>query len=222
MAASAVKVRSGVCPSTGAPCSSVWQDSADSSLLEAIRQAQHGDAAAFEILYRAHCRRVYALCLRMVRNPSEAEDLAQETFLLLFRKIHTFRGESSFSTWLYRLTANTVLMHFRKNKAASVSLDRIFQRQDETGAPRREPGARDSRLSGFFERADLEAAILQLSESYRANFLLHDVQGYQHAEIAGILGCSIAACKSNVHRARKQLRKTLSRRLELSGRATRM
>ena len=216
----AAKVRSGFSQSASVGCLAVLDDSGDSPLFEAIRHAQQGDALAFEFLYRLHCRRVYALCLRMVRNTSEAEDLAQETFLLLFRKIHTFRGESSFSTWLYRLTANMVLMHFRKNKAAPVSLEEIFLREGETGAPRREPGAKDLRLCGLFERADLEAAILQLSESHRANFLLHDVQGYQHAEIAGILGCSIAASKSNVHRARKQLRKALDRRLELSRRAT--
>jgi RNA polymerase sigma-70 factor (ECF subfamily) len=206
----AAKVRSGFSQSASVGCLAVLDDSGDFTLLEAIRQAQQGDALAFEFLYRLHCRRVYALCLRMVRNASEAEDLAQETFLLLFRKIHTFRAESSFSTWLYRLTANIVLMHFRKNKAASVSLEEIFLRD----------GAKDLRMCGLFERADLEAAILQLSESHRANFLLHDVQGYQHAEIAGILGCSIAASKSNVHRARKQLRKALGRRLELSGPAT--
>ena len=88
----------------------------DSSLGEAIRLAQQGDAAAFEFIYRLHCRRVYSLCLRIVKDPSEAEDLAQEAFMQLFRKIHTFRGESAFSSWLHRLTVNIVLMRLRKKK----------------------------------------------------------------------------------------------------------
>jgi RNA polymerase sigma-70 factor (ECF subfamily) len=192
--------------------------SRDSSLLEAVRQAQNGDAAAFEFIYRLHCRRVYALCLRMVKNASEAEDLTQETFLLLFRKIHTFRGESAFSTWLYRLTANIVLMHLRKNKMPLASLEDTFGGEDERRTPRVELGKRDLRLSGLFDRAALRAAIHQLSKSKRATFLLHDVQGYRHTEIAGMLGCSVGTSKCSVHRARKQLRNALSGRLELSRR----
>src|SRR4029077_20232760 len=83
---------------------------------EAIARAQEGDAAAFEFLYKAHCRRVYSLCLRMIKNPAEAEDLTQQAFLQLFRKIGTFRGESGFSTWLHRVTVNVVLMHLRRKK----------------------------------------------------------------------------------------------------------
>src|SRR5882762_3865598 len=94
-------------------------------LKEAIRLAQQGDEAAFETIYQIHSRRVYALCLRMVGDPAEAEDLTQEAFLQLFRKIHTFRGESAFSSWLHRLTANIVLMRFRKKRLVAVSLDEL-------------------------------------------------------------------------------------------------
>jgi Sigma-70 region 2 len=96
-----------------------------SSLCETIRLAQQGDAAAFELIYRLHCSRVYSICLRMLRDPAEAEDLTQESFIQLFRKIHTFRGESAFSTWLHRLTVSLVLMRLRKKKLASTSLDEI-------------------------------------------------------------------------------------------------
>ena len=90
---------------------------------DAIRQAKNGDAGAFEHLYNMHCRRVYSLCLRMIRNPVEAEDLTQQTFLQLFRKIGTFRGESGFSTWLHRVTVNVVLLHIRRRKSAGIVLE---------------------------------------------------------------------------------------------------
>ncbi len=102
---------------------------------EAIRLAQAGDAAAFEFLYGLHSRRVYALCLRMVGNPSDAEDLMQEAFLQLFRKIGTFRGESAFSTWLHRMTVNVVLMRLRKKSLPVASLE-------ETTEPDEEPAGR--------------------------------------------------------------------------------
>lgn len=196
--------------STSARWAGSSETSADSPLFEAVRQAQNGDAAAFESIYRHHCRRVYALCLRMVKDASEAEDLTQETFLLLFRKIHTFRGESAFSTWLYRLTANVVLMHFRRKKEIPVPLEQIFAREEDKAMPRLECGVEDLHLSGLFDRNDLATAISQLPECNRTTFLLHHVQGYRHAEIAGILKCSIGTSKSHVHRARKQLRKRLT------------
>src|ERR1700682_1315110 len=99
---------------------------------KAIRQACGGDAHGFERLYRLHCRRVYAICLRITASPAEAEDLTQEAFLQLFRKIHTFRGESKFSTWLHRLTANVVLMRFRKKKLVITSLDETASGDNET------------------------------------------------------------------------------------------
>src|SRR6478672_13024222 len=100
---------------------------------EAIERAKQGDAEAFEVLYSLHKRRVYSLCLRMVANTAEAEDLAQEAFLQLFRKIGTFRGESAFSTWLHRLSVNVVLMHLRKKGLQVVPLDETLEPQQEDG-----------------------------------------------------------------------------------------
>jgi RNA polymerase sigma-70 factor (ECF subfamily) len=179
------------------------------SLIETIRMAQRGDAVAFEFIYRLHCRRVYALCLRIARDPNEAEDLTQEAFLQLFRKIDTFRGESAFSSWLYRLTANIALMRFRKKKLISTSLDEFTTSDEENSGPRNEVGEADLRLTGLFDRVNLQKAIDQLPEGCKALFILHDVKGYQHNEIAKMLGCSIGTSKSQVHRARKRLRKIL-------------
>jgi RNA polymerase sigma-70 factor, ECF subfamily len=179
-----------------------------SSLSETIRLAQQGDASAFELIYRLHCRRVYALCLRMLRDPVEAEDFTQEAFMQLFRKIHTFRGESAFASWLYRLTANIVLMKFRKKKLMSTSLDDLTKDQED-GRPGKEFGAPDLRLTSLFDRVNLQAAIKQLPAGYKAMFLLHDVHGYAHNEIAEILGCSIGNSKSQLHKARIRLRQLL-------------
>lgn len=180
---------------------------ADSSFLtETIRLAQQGDAAAFELIYELHCGRVYALCLRMLRDPVEAEDLAQDVFVQLFRKIHTFRGESAFSSWLHRLTTNVVLMHLRRKKPMATSLDEITGSDEEEDSLRNEIGGPDLRLSGLVDRLTLQAAIDPLPEGYRAIFFLHDVQGYKHGEIAEILACSVGNSKSQLHKARKRLR----------------
>jgi RNA polymerase sigma-70 factor, ECF subfamily len=181
------------------------------ALSQAIRLAQQGNAAAFEEIYRLHSRRVYALCLRMVSDPTEAEDLTQEAFLQLFRKIHTFRGESAFSSWLHRLTANVVLMRFRKKKPVATSLDEMSKSDDERETGPREIATADLRLSGVFDRVNLHTAIEQLPEGYKTMFILHDVHGYEHNEIAEILGCSIGNSKSQLHKARKRLRELLNR-----------
>jgi RNA polymerase sigma-70 factor (ECF subfamily) len=179
------------------------------SVSKAVRLAQEGDAAAFEFLYRLHCGRVYALCLRMMKDPSEAEDLTQEAFMQVFRKIHTFRGEAAFSSWLHRLTANIVLMRLRRKKLSSTSLDQLFAGDDGDDRPYNEPGAPDLRMTGLFDRSNLQRAVNQLPEGYKATFLLHDVQGYEHKQIARILGCSVGTCKSQLHRARKGIREFL-------------
>jgi RNA polymerase sigma-70 factor (ECF subfamily) len=182
-----------------------------SSFSEAIRLAQQGDAEAFEIIYQRHSGRVYALCLRMLRDPVEAEDRAQEVFIQLFRKIHTYRGESAFSTWLHRLTANLVLMHLRRKKPISISLDEVTASDEGDDRPRNEIGGPDPRLSGLIDRLNLQWAIDQLPEGYREIFVLYDVQGYEHSEIAKILGRSIGNSKSQLHKARKRLRELLGR-----------
>lgn len=176
---------------------------------EAIRLAQAGDAAAFEFLYGLHSRRVYALCLRMVSNPSDAEDLMQEAFLQLFRKIGTFRSESAFSTWLHRMTVNVVLMRLRKKTLPVSSLEETTEPDEEGGGPRKDVGAPDLRLSGAVDRVNLERSIERLPPGYRTVFVLHDVQGYEHNEIAGIMGCSVGNSKSQLHKARTRLRDLL-------------
>jgi RNA polymerase sigma-70 factor, ECF subfamily len=179
------------------------------ALKEAIRLAQQGDATAFETIYELHSRRVYALCLRMTGDPVEAEDLTQEAFLQVFRKIHTFRGESAFSSWLHSLTANLVLMRFRRKRPVSLSLDEMTRPNDEKGHHAFEIGIPDPRLSGLFDRIDIHAALDQLPQGYKSMFLLHDVQGYEHNEIASMLGCSVGNSKSQLHKARKRLRELL-------------
>jgi len=179
---------------------------------QAIRLAQIGDNKAFEHLYRLHSRRVYALCLRMTGNPVEAQDLTQDAFLQLFRKIQSFRGESSFSTWLHRLTVNIVLMRFRKKRYPEVSLDDPSGSEDEAG-PILQISAPDLRVRGTLDRLQIERAIDKLPEGYKLMFLLHDIQGYGHDEIAQILGCSIGNSKSQLHKARMRMRELLTRRI---------
>src|SRR5436305_14934567 len=185
---------------------------------DAIRLAQGGDAAAFEFLYELHSRRVYALCLRMVGNPSDAEDLMQEAFLQLFRKVATFRGESAFSTWLHRLAVNVVLMHLRKKGLPEVSLEESMEPQQEDG-PKKDIGTRDNLLAGSIDRVNLERAIESLPPGYRIIFVLHDIEGYEHNEIAEMMGCSIGNSKSQLHKARMKLRDLL--RFTRQERATR-
>ncbi len=175
---------------------------------EAIQQAKQGHGAAFAFLYHLHKRRVYSLCLRMTGNTAEAEDLAQEAFLQLFRKIATFRGESAFSTWLHRLSVNVVLMHLRRKGLPEVSLEETMQPMQDDG-PKRDIGERDKNLVGSLDRVNLERAIESLPPGYRTIFVLHDMEGYEHNEIASMMGCSIGNSKSQLHKARMKLRDLL-------------
>jgi RNA polymerase sigma-70 factor (ECF subfamily) len=196
-------------------------ESSEVSEKQAICRAQQGDAGAFECLYRLHSRRVYSLCLRMVGNAAEAEDLTQEAFLQLFRKIATFRGESAFSTWLHRLSVNVVLMRLRKKSMAETSLEEVTEPDEESGGPRRDFGAPDLRLSGSIDRLNLQRAVEQLPPGYKSVFVLHDVQGYEHNEIAEIMGCSIGNSKSQLHKARMRLRELLHEALRQRAREER-
>jgi RNA polymerase sigma-70 factor (ECF subfamily) len=171
---------------------------------EAIEKAKLGDAEAFEFLYGLHKRRVYSLCLRMTSNAAEAEDLTQEAFLQLFRKIGTFRGESAFSTWLHRMAVNVVLMQLRKKSLPVVPLEDTLETEEES--PKKEPGAPDIRLAGAVDRLQLQRAIDHLPPGYRTIFVLHDVEGFEHNEIADMVGCSIGNSKSQLHKARLKLR----------------
>ena len=175
----------------------------------AIQRARDGDRTVFEYLYLLHSRRVYAVCLRMLADPTEAEDLTQEAFLLLFRKIHTFRGESAFSTWLHRLAVNLVLMRLRKKSPPVVSIEAAPDADDKTGWPSIDIGAPDLLLEGSIDRINLARCIAQLPVGYRTMFVLHDIQGYEHHEIAKILGRSAGDSKSQLHKARTRLRELL-------------
>jgi RNA polymerase sigma-70 factor, ECF subfamily len=174
---------------------------------EAIERAKQGNAEAFEVLYNLHKRRVYSLCLRMTANTAEAEDLTQEAFLQLFRKISTFRGESAFSTWLHRMTVNVVLMHLRKKGLPVVPLEETIETEEDS--PKKEPGAQDAQLAGAVDRLELQRAVDALPPGYRTIFVLHDVEGFEHNEIAEIVGCSIGNSKSQLHKARLKLRNSL-------------
>ena len=143
----------------------------------------------------------------MTGNTAEAEDLTQEAFLQLFRKISTFRGESAFSTWLHRLAVNVVLMHLRKKGLQQMSLDEVDTSQDEP--VKRDYGSDDQRLTGSVDRIGLQKAIGDLPPGYRTVFVLHDVEGYEHNEIAEIMKCSVGNSKSQFHKARMKLRERL-------------
>jgi RNA polymerase sigma-70 factor (ECF subfamily) len=174
---------------------------------EAIERAKQGDAEAFEVLYNLHKRRVYSLCLRMTANTAAAEDLTQEAFLQLYRKIGTFRGESAFSTWLHRMAVNVVLMQLRKKGLPVVPLEETLENEEE--APKKELGALDPALAGSLDRLQLRRAVEELPPGYRMIFMLHDVEGYEHNEIAAMVGCSIGNSKSQLHKARMKLREIL-------------
>ena len=175
------------------------------------QQAAGGDESAFEAIYKRHFRRVYALCLRMMGNPTEAEDLTQETFTHLYRKIGSFRGESAFTTWLHRMTVNQVLMHFRKRST----------RSEKTTAEGETPvqivaGTQNPDRMPIIDRIALDKAIAQLPPGYRTVFMLHDVEGYEHDEIAQMLGVAEGTSKSQLHKARLKLRQHIRQQAALN------
>jgi RNA polymerase sigma-70 factor, ECF subfamily len=163
-----------------------------------------GDMSAFEELYQRHSRRVYSLCLRMTQNVSEAEDLMQEAFIQLFRKIGSFRGDSAFTTWLHRLTVNQVLMHFRKR---SVKMEKTTEEGETPVQVVR--GTENPNQMPVIDRIALDKAIAQLPPGYRSVFVLHDVEGHEHEEIAQMLGVAVGTSKSQLHKARMKLRALL-------------
>jgi RNA polymerase sigma-70 factor, ECF subfamily len=175
---------------------------------ELIARAQRGEESAFEALYHAHKRRVYHLCFRMIGNTAEAEELTQEAFLRVFRKIHMFRGDSAFSTWLHRLSVNVVLMRLRKKRVTEISFESGDDNQ-ESERPPRDFGAPDLSLTGVVDRLTLKRAVAKLPKGCRKVFVLHDVLGCEHHEIAAKLGYTIGNSKSQLHKARMRLRKLL-------------
>lgn len=183
--------------------------SPDAADLDLARMAAEGNLSAFELLYQRYHRRTFSLCLRMAGNPAEAEDLTQEVFIQLFRKVGSFRGDSAFSTWLHRLTVNQVLMHFRKRsvKSEKTSDDGEMPEQVVVGS------ANPERMQ-IVDRLALDSAIAQLPPGYKKIFLLHDVHGFEHEQIARRLGLSVGTSKSQLHKARLKLRGLLNKRSE--------
>jgi RNA polymerase sigma-70 factor (ECF subfamily) len=175
---------------------------------ELAQASARGEMAAFEVLYERHHRRVYSLCLRMVANATEAEDLTQEVFVQLFRKIGSFRGESAFTTWLHRLTVNHVLMHFRKR---GVRLEKTTE-EGEIGEIQDIVQSASERPR-FVDRIALDKAIAELPPGYRSVFVLHDVEGFEHEEVADLLGVSVGTSKSQLHKARMRLRELLNKKV---------
>jgi RNA polymerase sigma-70 factor (ECF subfamily) len=163
----------------------------------------------FESAYRMYSRRVYSKCLHMVGNEAEAEDLTQEVFLQLFRKLDSFRGESAFSTWLYRIAVNVVLMRLRRKSLVSTSLEEVIEVRDGMFSLEQVLGVPDRALTTVFDRLHLEHAVSQMPAGYKQVFLLHYVEGYGHREIARRLGLSIGTSKSQLYKARVRLRQLL-------------
>jgi RNA polymerase sigma-70 factor (ECF subfamily) len=180
------------------------QRPAETALVDRVRR---GDLGAFEELYRTHSGKLYGLLLRMVGNPADAEDLLQDVFLSAHRKLDGFRGDSALGTWLYRLATNHCLDHLRSRAARTGQL---------TDALDDEPGLPDAGSRALAERTvakmDLERALAQLPQGCRAAFVLHDVQGLEHREVAEALGIAEGTSKSQVHKARLRLRAILSAR----------
>jgi RNA polymerase sigma-70 factor (ECF subfamily) len=174
-----------------------------------IRFAQTGNIEALSVIYEKYSRRVFNICLRMIRDRSDAEDLTQDVFVQLFRKIHTFRGQSAFSTWLHRLAVNMVLMEIRSRKSHRYALVPIEVKSDEDESLYDPFGREDLNLRGSVDRILLQDALEELPPGYRVVFLLHDVHGYEHQEIAEILSCSVGNCKSQLHKARLKLRRLI-------------
>lgn len=176
---------------------------------ELIHTAQTGNIEALSLIYEKYNRRVFNLCLRMIRDRSDAEDLTQDVFVQLFRKIHTFRGQSAFSTWLHRLAVNMVLMEIRSRKTHRYSLVPLEPKSEDDEAVHDQFGREDIDLRGSIDRILLQNALDELPPGYRVVFLLHDVHGYEHQEIAEILSCSVGNCKSQLHKARLKLRRLI-------------
>lgn len=174
---------------------------------ELTQAASAGNMAAFEELYQRHHRRVYSICLRMLQNASEAEDLTQDVFIQLYRKVGSFRGDSAFTTWLHRLTVNQVLMHFRKRTVK-------FEKTTEEGETPVQvvSGTENPFRMPVVDKIALDNAIAQLPAGYKSVFVLHDVEGFEHEEVARILGCSVGTSKSQLHKARLKLRKLLKKK----------
>jgi RNA polymerase sigma-70 factor, ECF subfamily len=165
------------------------------------QKAAAGNLAAFELLYERYHRRTYSLCLRMTNSATEAEDITQEVFIQLFRKIGSFRGDSAFSTWLHRMTVNQVLMHFRRRGVQNEKTTEDGEMPEQIVR-----GTENHNKMPILDRIAIDKAISELPNGYRTVFVLHDVEGFEHEEIARMLGLSVGTSKSQLHKARLKLR----------------
>ena len=172
-----------------------------------VQSAQRGDEQALAALYQLHNKLVYSVCLRMTKDVAAAEDMTQEAFIQVFRNLNSFRGGSAFSTWVYRVAVNTVLMKSRRKIPTVVSLDEPVSRNSPS--LKREVEKEDLNLRGTIDRIALRHAIEELPRGCRQIFELHEVEGYEHREIAEQLQCSIGNSKSQLHKAKKTMRKLL-------------
>jgi RNA polymerase sigma-70 factor, ECF subfamily len=166
---------------------------------DVVRRAQHGDVDAFEALYRAHSPAIYALCRRMVRTDGEALDLVQDIFVRAWERLTTFRGQSSLATWLHRLGVNVVLEHLRSTNRDA---QRLIEGNDNTFGSRSPDAQIDARI-------DLDAALVQLPGGARTVFVLHDIEGYSHDEIAQMIGIASGTARAQLWRARRALMRLL-------------
>lgn len=187
-----------VAPLVAAPEQEFDTGSAD---LDLCRLAAEGNLSAFELIYQRYHRRTYSLCLRMTQSQTEAEDLTQEVFIQLFRKIGSFRGDSAFSTWLHRLTVNQVLMHFRRRSVKNEKTSEDGEMPEQTVV-----GSTNPNRMQVVDRIALKKAIAELPRGYKNVFVLHDIEGFEHEEVARRLGISVGTSKSQLHKARLKLR----------------
>ncbi len=177
------------------------------TMAEAVVQAQRGDLEAFEKVYSEYVGRIYALCLRLTADPTRAEEATQDAFVRAWRKLDQFRGDSNFGSWLYRLATNGVFMEHRSRKrreARVLPVADLHLVEPSAGSPQHRQGAGDSP-----HRLDLERAIATLPTQARQVFVLHDVEGFRHREIADRMGIAVGTSKAHLHRARKMLQEVL-------------
>ena len=172
------------------------------------RLAANGNAAAFDEIYSRHRSFVYSLAVRMTRNQADAEDLTQESFVSVWRRVGSFRGEAAFTTWLYRLVSNQVKMHFRyrSSRPEMQTSDGEIPEHWQGWVRRTDPAEQ------LIDRLAIEQAVRMLPTGYRSAFILHDIEGYNHEEAARLSAHTVGTSKSQLHRARASLRDVLSGR----------
>ena len=173
---------------------------------ELAQKAAAGNVDAFERIYWQHHRRVFGICLRMTKNTTEAEDVTQQVFLNLFKKIGSFRGDSAFTTWLHRITVNQMLMHLRSNRSRKEDITETGELPENNYRVLEKSGSANQ----IVHRLQLNEAIAKLADGYRKVLVLHDIEGFEHEEIAKILGCASGTSKSQLHKARRVLQRLLA------------